>query len=68
VCNSAQRRELVCAYTHRVFGSPPDASRQVERIEQLIEQYRQEKRRQRLARAIKLWRLSMPRLPPERFH
>jgi len=51
-----------------VFGSPPDASRQIERIEQLIEQYRQEKRRQRLARAIKLWRLSMPRLPPERFH
>jgi hypothetical protein len=68
VCNSEQRRELVGSYTDRVIGSPPDASRQVERLEQRIEQYRQEQRRQRLERAIKLWRLSTPRLPPERFH
>jgi hypothetical protein len=51
-----------------VIPSSPGASRQLERIEQLIEQYRQEKRRLRLERAIKLWRLARPQLPPERFH
>jgi hypothetical protein len=37
---------------------PPDgdAATQLVRIEQLIEQYREEKRRRLLQRALKLWR------------
>jgi hypothetical protein len=33
-----------------------DAATQLARIEQLIEQYREDKRRQLLRRALKLWR------------
>ena len=52
-----------------------DAATQLARIEQLIEQYREEKRRQLLRRALKLWRKTeadgrpaILELPPARVH
>lgn len=57
--------------------SPPDAdaATRLERIEELIEQYREEKRRRLLQRALKFWRkveadqrLGMPEFPQERVH
>jgi hypothetical protein len=52
-----------------------DAATRLARIEQLIEQYRERKRRQLLRRALKLWRkteadqrLAILELPPERVH
>ena len=52
-----------------------DAAEQLERIERLMEQYRADKRRQRLGLALKLWRkteaderLAMLELAPERVH
>jgi cobalamin biosynthesis Mg chelatase CobN len=56
---------------------PPDtdAATQLARIEQLIERYREQKRRLLLRRALKLWRkteadqrLAILELPPERVH
>jgi hypothetical protein len=52
-----------------------DAATPLARIEQLIEQYRAQKRRQLVRRALKLWRkaeadqrLATLKLPPERVH
>ena len=52
-----------------------DAATRLARIEQLIEQYREEKRRQLLRRAVKLWRkteadqrLAMLEIPQDRIH
>jgi hypothetical protein len=52
-----------------------DAATRLARIEQRIKQYREQKRRQLLHRALKLWRkteadrrLAMLELPPERVH
>jgi hypothetical protein len=47
---------LVSHYTDRVIPPNADAATRLARIEQLIEQYREEKRRQLLRRALKLWR------------
>jgi hypothetical protein len=58
-----------------VFPPDADAATQLARIEQLIEQYRQQKRRRDFRRALKLWRktevdqrLAIFELPPERVH
>ena len=58
-----------------MIRSDPDAAAQLARIEQLIERYREEKRRQLLRRARKLWRkteadqrLAILELPAERVH
>jgi cobalamin biosynthesis Mg chelatase CobN len=52
-----------------------DAATRLARLEQLIDQYREEKRRQLLQRALKLWRkteadlrLATLELRPERVH
>jgi hypothetical protein len=62
-------------YTDCVIPPDADAKTQPARIEQLIERYRKEKRRQVLRRALKLWRkteadrrLAIFELPPERVH
>jgi len=66
---------LVSHYTDRVILPNADAATQLARIEQLIEQYREEKRRQLLRRALKLWRKTeadrrpaILELPPARVH
>jgi hypothetical protein len=58
-----------------VIFPKPDGATQLARIEQLIEQYRERKRRQLLRRALKLWRkteedrrLAILELPPARVH
>jgi len=52
-----------------------DGATRLARIDRLIERYREQKRRQLLRRAIKLWRkaeadrrLAILELPPERIH
>jgi hypothetical protein len=75
LCNSGQHFVLVSHYTDRVMLPNADAATQLARIEQLIEQYREEKRRQLLRCALKLWRKTEANrrpairdLPPERVH
>jgi len=58
-----------------VIPPHPDAAIRLARLERLIEQYREEKRRQLLRCALKLWRKTEANrrpairdLPPERVH
>ena len=58
-----------------MISPDPDTAARLARLERLIEQYREQKRRQLLERALKLWRrtavdqrLAIFELPPERVH
>ena len=73
--NRAQRGALVSHTLAGVILPDTDAATQLARIEELIEQYRERKRRHLLRRALKLWRkteadqrLAIFELPPERVH
>ena len=62
-------------YTDPVIARDADTTARLARIERLIEQYREQKNRQLLLRAIKLWRraeadqrLAILDLPSERVH
>jgi len=58
-----------------VISPDPDTAARLARLERLIEQYREQKRRQLLHRALKMWRrteadqrLATLELRPERVH